>query len=105
MKHASEQALGALAPLLADIRRIDGLREPKRGTFYRRASAFLHFHEDPAGFFADLKIAGGFERFPVNTPQEHATLIAAARAEVTAAASPTTLTARSGAKGRSRARR
>jgi hypothetical protein len=75
MKHAGTAALDALADLLEEIRRCPGLREPKRGTFYRKSSAFLHFHEDPAGFFADLKIGDTFRRFPVNTIAQRQALV------------------------------
>ena len=37
----------------------------------------MHFHDDPAGVFAEVKLGGkGFERFPVNTPEEKAELYA-----------------------------
>jgi hypothetical protein len=75
MKHAGTAALDSLADLLEEIRGNAGLREPKRGTFYRRTSAFLHFHEDPAGLFADLKVGDTFQRFPVNTAAERRTLL------------------------------
>jgi len=55
MTHARSAVLDALEPVLAKIRAIDGLRERSRGVFYRGSVAFLHFHEDPAGIFADLK--------------------------------------------------
>ena len=58
MKHASTQVLDTLAPLLERLRAIPGLRERKPGTFYLRSGAFLHFHEDPAGLFADVKLDG-----------------------------------------------
>ncbi|MBV8138999.1 MAG: hypothetical protein JO121_25735 [Deltaproteobacteria bacterium] len=81
MKHAGPQALDQLEPVLAKLRKLEGLRERKRGAFYRGASAFLHFHEDPAGFFADLKVADDFVRFPVNRGAEVERLLArAARA-------------------------
>jgi hypothetical protein len=72
MKHAGPQALDELEPLLREIRKleIEGLIEKKRGTFYYRGNAMLHFHEDPLGFFADLKIDGEFTRFAVNTKRE-----------------------------------
>jgi len=82
MKHAGDQAVDALAPLLVRIRQIDGMQERKHGIFYWRASAFLHFHEDPAGFFGDMKVAGDFRRFPLNTSAERAAFVAAARATV-----------------------
>jgi len=81
MKHAGPEALDQLEPVLAKLRKLDGLRERKRGAFYRGSSAFLHFHEDPAGFFADLKVADEFVRFPVNSDAEVEKLVArAARA-------------------------
>lgn len=73
MKHASAATLHQLEPLLARIRGLAGLVERKPGTFYRRSSAFLHFHEDPAGIFADVKLNGvEFERLPVSTRQQRA---------------------------------
>jgi len=80
MKHATPRALKQLAPLLDQLRRdLADVTERKPGTFYRRSQALLHFHEDPAGLFADLKIAGAWQRFPVNHPAETATFIAAWR--------------------------
>ena len=70
MKHAGDKALDALEPILLRLRGVEGLRERKRGAFYRKSAAFLHFHEDPAGFFADLKCGKDFVRFPVNTRGE-----------------------------------
>lgn len=77
MKHAGPETLDALDDLLAKLRRQEALVERKRGVFYRRGSAFLHFHEDPAGLFADLKIGGLFARFRVSTGKERATLLRA----------------------------
>jgi len=82
MKHAGQRALDALQPLLKELRAIPGLVERKRGVFYCGATAFLHFHEDPTGFFADLKCDGDFERYPVNTPAESARLLRSVRAAV-----------------------
>ena len=70
MKHAGPSALDEIEPLLAKIRKLEGLKEPTRGTFYRGSSAFLHFHEDPAGMFADIKLDGDFQRFRVSTRKE-----------------------------------
>lgn len=70
MKHAGPDAVARLEPILREVRKLEGLTEKKRGTFYRGSSAFLHFHEDPAGFFADLKVDGDFARFPVNSKRE-----------------------------------
>ena len=72
MKHAGPQALDELEPILREIRKVEGLTEKKRGTFYYRGNAMLHFHEDPLGFFADLKVDGEFTRLAVNTKREEA---------------------------------
>jgi hypothetical protein len=75
MKHAGDKALDALEPVLAGLRALDGLIERRRGVFYRKSSALLHFHEDPAGLFADLKRGADWLRFPVNTRAQAATLV------------------------------
>jgi hypothetical protein len=82
MKHAGPDARGALEPILHEIRKLEGLKEKNRGTFYRGSNAFLHFHADPAGFFADLKIDGEFARFPVNTKSEIAAMLRSANREI-----------------------
>ncbi|MBI1814230.1 MAG: hypothetical protein HYR72_04580 [Deltaproteobacteria bacterium] len=75
MKHAGPQALDELGDLLVEIRNFEGLKEKKRGAFYRKSSGFLHFHEDPAGFFADLKIDDEYQRFRVSTASERKALV------------------------------
>jgi hypothetical protein len=71
VKHAGSAALDALEPLLAKVRVLPGLKEKARGTFYLRSRAFLHFHEDPAGLFADVRLAGDdFTRLRVSEPAE-----------------------------------
>ncbi len=68
MKHARDKALDQLAGLLTDLRALGGLTEKKRGVFYRKSRAFLHFHEDPAGLFADVRLTGpDFDRYDVTT--------------------------------------
>lgn len=82
MKHAGPQALDSIEPILARLRKLDGLRERKRGSFYRGSSGFLHFHEDPAGMFADIKLGGEFQRLPVNNEREIAILLKRAAQEL-----------------------
>lgn len=84
MKHASAATLDVLEPLLAEIRALPGLVEKSRGIFYRKGRAFLHFHEDPKGLFADVRDAQGadFERIDVTETAGRAALIAAARERV-----------------------
>ena len=67
MRHAGDGALDRLEPLLASLRAIPALREKKRGTFYRGSRAFVHFHEDATGLFADVRFREVFERFDVTT--------------------------------------
>lgn len=80
MRHARDEALDQLEPLLARLRRIDGLREKSRGIFYRGSRAFLHFHEDPAGIFADIRCADGrdFDRVKVDDAEARDALVRAA---------------------------
>lgn len=75
MKHAGPAALARLAPLLASLRKLAPFREPTLGAFYRGGSAFLHFHEDAAGDFADLKLNREWERSRVTTARERAALL------------------------------
>jgi hypothetical protein len=69
----------AREPLLTRVRELDGPVEKKRGVFYRRSKAFLHFHEDPSGLHADVRLSADFERFRVETPAEQDDLLAAIR--------------------------
>ena len=76
MKHAGTEVLDTLEGVLRRMRSIDGLKEETRGAFYLRGKAFLHFHEDPAGLFADLRAGSEWQRLPVNTRTERTTLLA-----------------------------
>ena len=84
MKHAGPNALDQLEPILDEIRKLGGLKEKKRGAFYCDSSGFLHFHEDPAGFFADLKTGDDYERFPINTKTQTQTFLRHAAAALNA---------------------
>lgn len=80
MKHAGPAALDALEPLIAALRALPGLTEKSRGVFYRKSKAFLHFHEDPKGLFADLRTGADFARFDVTEAPGRQALIAATMA-------------------------
>ncbi|MEY2435157.1 MAG: hypothetical protein QOC92_4882 [Acidimicrobiaceae bacterium] len=84
MRHATPEALDQLEGLLATLRGLPGLKEKNRGTFYRGSKAFLHFHEDPAGLFADVRLREDFERFRASTKQERADLVRRVKAALTA---------------------
>lgn len=59
------------------------LRERSEGVFYLKSAAFLHFHEDPSGMFADLKENGQWRRYPVNAPKEVTLFLQRARTAAT----------------------
>jgi hypothetical protein len=86
VKHAGKAALDALEPVLEVVRGagIPSLVERSPGTFYRRGVAILHFHEDEAGLFADLKTRGAWRRTRVSTARERAAFAAAVRREARA---------------------
>lgn len=74
MKHAGAETLARLEKFLRELRKLP-LHESKPGIFYLKRTAFLHFHEDPAGLFADVKVGSTFQRYPVNTlTQRHSVL-------------------------------
>ncbi len=85
VRHATPAALDELEPLLARVRQVRGLVEKKRGVFYRRSKAFLHFHEDPSGAHADVRLGSDFERFRVETRREQDRLLTAIRRSLDAA--------------------
>ena len=81
MRHVSAAGLDQLDDLLLELRRVDGLKEKKRGVFYRGSRAFLHFHEDPTGLYADVRLEGtDFERVRVTTKAERRRLLSRVRA-------------------------
>lgn len=76
MRHAGPVALTALAPLLGELRKRTALVEKRPGIFYLKGKSFLHFHEDAAGLFADLKRDGlTFRRYRVVTRDERKALL------------------------------
>jgi hypothetical protein len=76
VKHAGAGALDALSDLLESLRTRAVLVEKRRGIFYLKGKAFLHFHEDRAGLFADLRQDGDWQRLPVNSSDERAEVLA-----------------------------
>jgi hypothetical protein len=82
VKHAGPDTFDKLEDLLEELRSIPGLIERKTGTFYRGSKAFLHFHEDPAGPFADVRFRAedDFERHRVRTVSDRQALLRKVRA-------------------------
>jgi hypothetical protein len=75
MKHAGEEALDTLEGLLQQVRKHKSLTEKKRGVFYSKSAAFLYFHEDAAGLFADLRVGKDWKRLPVGTKKQQQLLL------------------------------
>ena len=84
MKHAGDAALDQLEALLAKLRALPGPVEKKRGVFYLKSKAFLHFHEDPAGLVADLRDTQGqnFDRIDVTAEPGRVQLLALVKARL-----------------------
>jgi hypothetical protein len=81
MKHAAAPALALLEPLIPEFRAMALLAERLVGSVYRKGAALLHFHEDPAGLFADIKCNGKqFEHHRVNARVEQPSFLALVRA-------------------------
>jgi hypothetical protein len=75
VRHARAGALDELEPFLQRLRAVPGLVERNRGVFYVRSKAFLHFHEDPSGLHADVRLGSEFSRFRVQTEEERDELL------------------------------
>jgi hypothetical protein len=73
---ARAEALDGLEPFLERLRAVPGLVEKKRGVFYVRSKAFLHFHEDPSGMHADVRLGPEFTRVRAETAEERDALLA-----------------------------
>lgn len=82
MKHASPATLDTIEPLLAGVRKVPALRERRRGIFYLKSVAYLHFHEDPAGLFADVKLDGAWKRIDVTKADAKRKLLASVRRDL-----------------------
>lgn len=82
MVHADAAALDALEELLAAIRERDGVRDRRRGYFYRKGRALVHFHQDPAGLYADLHEGSEWHRLRVSEPEERRRFLAALDAAI-----------------------
>jgi hypothetical protein len=75
MKHAGPDCLARISTLLAELRTRPALRERRPGLFELKSRAFLHFHDDPAGIFADVRLAEEFVRLPVTSRSQQADLL------------------------------
>ena len=104
MDRADSTSLAKLQPLLDQLRVLPGIRESENASFYRKdlytrfwslfqsRNEFLHFHQaneptvdhrchELGTLFADLRadVRKSFQRFPVDTPEQHEKLLAEVR--------------------------
>ncbi len=86
MRHASADDLVPIEPLVSELRALPGLVERTPGCFYRHSKAFLHFHDDPSGLYADVRLVPeqDFVRLRVQTRTEQQSLLRKVRRVVDA---------------------
>lgn len=75
MKHATDPTLDEIEELLGALRVVGELKERKRGVFYFRSRAFLHFHEDAGGIYADVRGPKDWERLAIGSAGDRARLL------------------------------
>jgi hypothetical protein len=76
VKHAGQATLASLEPLLQKLRKQTSLVERTPCSFYRKSKAYLHFHQDPSGIYADVKLDfAQFTRIRATTLDEQARLL------------------------------
>jgi hypothetical protein len=81
MKHADATTFARLDDVLIALRAMPDLREPRPGAFSRAGRAFVHFHDDPTGLFADVRLDadGPFLRLPVTSRAQRRDFLARVR--------------------------
>jgi hypothetical protein len=57
VKHARDAALDSIEPVLIELRQLDDLREKKRGVFYKKSIAFIHFTKTRPAFSQTCAVA------------------------------------------------
>lgn len=72
MKQAT---LDRIAPLLEELRAHPALSEVRPTEFELDGREFLHFHEQPDGVVADVRLAEGRVSMPVSSRSEQAELL------------------------------
>jgi hypothetical protein len=90
-----------IEPLLAVLREYSALKEIRPTAFHLKGKDFIHFHEEPKGIFADVRLSKGRVRMPVSTQQEQAELLE--RIEETLSSLQSHSQSKRSAKGRRRA--
>ena len=75
MRHAGPSTLARIPELLRELRARTVLEERTPGCFALKSRAFLHFHDDPSGIFADVRLADEFVRMRVTSRSEQSDLL------------------------------
>ena len=70
-----QATLDRIAPLLEVLRAHPALREVRPTEFELDGREFLHFHDDPDGVVADVRLAEGRVSMPVSSSSEQAELL------------------------------
>jgi hypothetical protein len=68
--------LACITPLLEVLRAYPELHEVRPTAFHLHDRDFIHFHDEPAGIFADVRLAKGRVRLPVSTHAEQSECLA-----------------------------
>ena len=79
MRHATQEDLDQIEPLLVELRKLPELLERKRGYFSRGSRAFLHFHEDAGDLYVDVRLGSAYQRARVTSREEQADLLSRVR--------------------------
>jgi hypothetical protein len=75
VRHATQDDLDRVEPLLAALRELPELRERKPGSFSLASRAFLHFHADESDMYVDVRLGATFRRLKVTTRDDQADLL------------------------------
>jgi len=75
VKHAGPSTFARISLLLRELRARPQIEEKRPGVFYLKSRAFLHFHDDPSGIFADVLFTKDFVRVPVSSRSQQADLL------------------------------
>lgn len=70
-----EETLRKLAPLLSVLRSYSVLQEVRGATFHLSGRDFIHFHDEPDGLWADVRLAKGRVRRSVADAASQAELL------------------------------
>jgi len=87
MRHVQESDLERLSAFLQDLdalcAKTTALKVRKKGVYYLKSKAFLHFHEDDGDLFADVKLDGiTFDRFNVSRRSDQHQLLKAIKGKL-----------------------